>query len=141
MMRRALCILGFLVIALSLPLCGLIVAVCVSAHSQSRWATTDRQPRHYGIGWFADGIALYYVPYFREEFQPWNVWVTDSRRSYDYVRTQHSFIGFHVARQAINPRDLYVVLPYWFLLIATAAPTAWFVVRLIFRRRRHRAGL
>jgi hypothetical protein len=140
--RQALRILRYLLAILSLLLCAATVALCVSARSHSRWATADYPPRHYGIGWFADGVALYYVPVFpRQNSSPWFVWVTSSRYAYEYVRPQASFLGFHIARNAINAGDIYVVLPYWFLIIATAIAPLLVLIRLVFGKRRRVAGL
>jgi hypothetical protein len=140
-MRRILRILYYLFVALSLLLCAATVAARASAQKQCRWATGNWPPRHFGVAWFTDGIALYYAPDFPATQTDGSVWVTSSRKTYQYVQPRHSFLGFHLSTEAINTHDLYVGVPYWFLLTATAAPAVWCAARLLFRKRRHGAGL
>jgi hypothetical protein len=126
--------------AISAMLFVATVVLWIGGLHQSHWLTHDTAGnRHLGAGQFADGLALYYVPPGPQQWidRGWSLWGTPYRRTDEYVRSTSSFAGFRLARTAINPGDIYLVFPWWFLLALFAAGPVARIIGFV-RNRKHR---
>src|SRR3569623_736120 len=143
-MRLVLRILRHPLAALSLALLVATVYLRSAAQSQSAWYTIDAAARrHYGLGRFRDGVALYYVPHFTYPPDPrgWADWPTPSPTAFDYASHPPTKTGVALLHDVIpgNSPDTYVILPWWLLLTASAITpglSAVTLARYLLRGRR-----